>query len=180
MLFQDYIVHKSQTIIDNQESMIGDLRIAHEYFKQHFPIISKKAVYSQSPWYNIFITTSPSPTFYKLYKELNKVVRDYVGHDRPLWMQSWLNFHMPNEVLGWHNHFWSCHGYMSIDPKKTKTVFKKYEIINEVGNIYMGPGERHHKVEVLEDFDTPRITLGFDIHETPAKPFEMYSLVPIL
>jgi hypothetical protein len=181
---RDYIVHKSQTIIDNQELIIRDLRVAHGYFKQHFPNRDSTWTYN---YYNIFATTAPSSIFYELYKELNKVIRDYIGDDRPLWMQSWLNFHMPNEVLEWHDHAWPHHGYISIDPKKTKTVFKEYEIINEVGNIYLGPGNREHKVEILEDFDTPRITLGFDIlaaqgraHETAAKPFEQFSLVPIL
>ena len=174
---KNYIVHQSQTIIDNQELMIRDLNVSRENFKQHFP--DKDSTWGYH-YYNIFATTAPSPVFYELYKELNKVIREYIGDDRPLWMQSWLNFHMSNEVLGWHNHEWPHHGYISIDPKKTKTVFKEYEIINEVGNIYIGPGNREHKVEILEDFDTPRITLGFDIHETAAIPFEMFSLVPIL
>ena len=173
---KNYIVHQSQTIIDNQELMIRDLLISRENFKRHFP--DKDSTWGYH-YYNIFVTTAPSPVFYELYKELNKVIRGYIGDDRPLWMQSWLNFHMSNEVLGWHNHEWSHHGYISIDPKKTKTVFKEYEIINEVGNIYLGPAKREHKVEILEDFDTPRISLGFDIHETAELPKEQCSLVPI-
>ena len=100
--------------------MIRDLLISRENFKRHFP--DKDSTWGYH-YYNIFVTTAPSPVFYELYKELNKVIRGYIGDDRPLWMQSWLNFHMSNEVLGWHNHEWSHHGYISIDPKKTKTVF---------------------------------------------------------
>lgn len=173
----DYKIHKSQTVIDNQEYMIRDLYVAHEYFKRQFPKQDSTWGYS---YYNIFAATSPSPTFYNLYKELTSLVREYVGDDRPLWIQSWLNFHMPNEVLDWHGHAWPYHGYISIDPKNTKTVFDGYEIKNEVGNIYIGPGYRQHKVEVIETFDTPRITLGFDIHESPAKPYDQFSLVPLL
>ena len=104
---KNYIVHQSQTIIDNQGLMIRDLHVAHENFKRHFP--NKDSTWSYR-YYNIFVTTAPSPIFYELYKELNKVIRGYIGDDRPLWMQSWLNFHMPNEVLEWHNHNWSHHG----------------------------------------------------------------------
>ena len=70
---------------------------------------------------------------------------------------------MPGEVLKWHTHEWPIHGYISIRPHKTRTVFEDHKVINEVGNIYIGPGHQYHKVEVDEDFDTPRITIGFDL-----------------
>jgi hypothetical protein len=78
-------------------------------------------------------------------------------------MQCWLNYHYPNEVLNWHNHHWDYHGYICIDPKNTRTVFKDYQIKNEVGNIYIGPGNREHIVVVDENYVSPRITLGFDV-----------------
>ena len=176
-ILSDWQIHKSNTILEHQSLMIRDLHIAHENFKRQFPK-------QDSTWgyglYNIFALTSPSPTFYTLYSELKTVIREYVGDDRPLWIQSWLNFHYPDDVLNWHGHAWPYHGYISIDPKKTKTVFENYEIINEVGNIYIGPGERLHKVEVMETFDTPRMTIGFDVHEEPATPYDQFSLVPLL
>ena len=70
----------------------------------------------------------------------------------------------------------------SIDPKNTRTVFEGYDIKNEVGNIYIGPGYRKHKVEVDEHFDQPRITLGYDIETNPKKyPHAHYwGLIPLL
>lgn len=174
---KDYLIHKSQIIIDYQDLMIRDLYLAHSYFKKNFPNNDSTWAYK---YYNIFSVTSPSPTFYTLFKDLSLLIREYVNHDRPLWMQSWLNYHMPDEVLDWHGHNWSHHGYISIDPKKTKTVFEEYEINNEIGNIYIGPGARLHKVEVLETFSSPRITIGFDITDEPNIPNEQFSLVPVL
>ena len=86
---------------------------------------------------------------------------------------------MPDQVLKWHNHSWPCHGYISIDPKMTKTVFEGYEITNEVGNIYIGAGNRQHCVEVLEPFTAPRITIGFDVTDVPNIPGGIFSLIPI-
>jgi hypothetical protein len=94
-------------------------------------------------------------------------------------MQSWINYHMPQEVLDWHDHAWPFHGYVSIDPKESKTVFEEYKIHNKIGNIYIGPGSRKHKVEVLERFYSPRITLGFDVLDTPSAPTGQFSLLPI-
>ena len=85
----------------------------------------------------------------------------------------------PTQVLDWHGHDWPYHGYISVDPKKTDTVFETYRIKNELGNIYIGPGHRMHKVEVIHPFDTPRITLGFDITDEPDFPFDHFSLMPI-
>jgi len=174
---KDWHVHKSQTIIDNHELMVRDCHMAYDYFKRVFPKQDSTWGYGM---YNIFALTSPTPTFYALYKELRDIIRNYVGDDRPLWIQAWLNFHYPTDVLDWHGHAWPFHGYISIDPKKTKTVFENYEVVNEIGNIYIGPGYRMHKVEVLEPFDSPRLTIGYDVHDTPELPYEQFSLVPLL
>ena len=63
--------------------------------------------------------------------------------------------------------------------KKTRTVFSDYEIKNEIGNIYIGPGDREHKVIVDENFDTPRITLGFDVSLETEDLNDTISLIPI-
>tara|TARA_B110000503_G_C7098344_1_gene392658 strand:- start:527 stop:1060 length:534 start_codon:yes stop_codon:yes gene_type:complete len=177
MIKRPYLLVKSKTVIDNQSLMIRDLHIAHANFKKVFPDKSSTWGYSS---YNIFAITTPSPLFYSLFKELNLVIREYVGHDKPLWMQAWLNYHMPDEVLKEHAHDWKYNGYISIDPKNTKTVFAGYKIINEVGNIYIGPGHSLHKVEVVEDYDTPRLTIGFDVHDEEGMPYDQFSMIPIL
>lgn len=172
----DYKVYKSELICKYGGQMITDLYAVHEFFKKSFP--EKDSTWSYN-LYNIFCATSPSPLWYDLLIELKKYIREFIGHEKPLWMQSWLNFHRPEEVLDWHNHEWPYHGYISIDPKNTETVFDNYKIKNELGNIYIGPGNRMHKVEVIEPFTTPRITLGFDIHEEPDFPYQQFSLMPI-
>ena len=172
----DYKVYKSQLICDHHSQMIRDLNQVHDFFCQTFPN-------SDSTWaykiYNVFNATSPSPLWYDLLQELKTYIREFVGHDDKLWMQCWLNYHMPDQVLDWHGHDWPYHGYISVDPKKTDTVFETYRIKNELGNIYIGPGHRMHKVEVIHPFDTPRITLGFDITDEPDFPFDHFSLMPI-
>lgn len=136
-------------------------------------------------FYNVFNLTSPSPLFWGLLKELSTIVRTELQTDAPLWMQCWMNMHNPKEVLGWHDHHFPYHGYISIDPKDSVTQFKegdtKYEIKNEVGNIYFGPGwNRMHRVVVNEEYQGPRITLGFDIITQPTVPDDQFSVIPLL
>lgn len=178
----DYKIYKSQLIIDHHEQMIIEIERAHRHFTKNFYNMDPTWGYG---FYNVFAITAPSALFYDLKKELETNIRDYLQTDQRLWFQSWINYHKPNEVLDWHNHTWPFHGYISIDPKQTKTVFEGddpsngYEILNELGNIYIGPGYRFHKVEVLEPFDTPRITLGFDIETRPGLSYEQFSLLPL-
>ena len=174
----DWEIHKHQGIIDYHNFFVEECHSVHQRFKETWP--DKDSTWSYK-YYNIFAATSPSPIWYNLYKDLRDIVRDYVKTDKPLWIQSWLNFHEPNEVLDWHNHHWPYHGYISIDPKGTRTVFEGYEVKNEIGNIYIGPGYRMHKVEVDNpEFNGPRITLGFDVHDNPDRPWDQWSLLPLL
>jgi hypothetical protein len=181
----NYILYQSQFIVDNQADIIQDLQIAHAHFEKLFP--DRESTWSYN-LYNIFSLTAPSTNFYQIYKELRTLVRSELGNTRPLWFQAWLNYHKPNEVLDWHDHTFEYHGYISIDPKKTNTVFENYSIENKVGQIYFAPGYRRHKVEVLEPFEGERITIGFDIQTIPDQPYVKYterpwknlSLIPLL
>ena len=122
--------------------------------------------------YNLFSLSSSSEAFWFLWRNIQICIRKHIGDDRPAWMTGWLNYHKHSEVLDWHNHLGSeFHGYVSIDPKKTKTIFKdektkQYEIQNETGLLYIGPSARLHKVEPLEYFDGTRITIAFDVTTT--------------
>lgn len=176
----DFRLYKSQLIIDNQKKFID---LIDQSYNLHQEVMNGE----DSTWsyyrYNFFVLSAPSLLSHKLFVELKNLINDYVPSKNVKWFQCWINYHYPDQVLPWHNHEWDYHGYISIDPKKTRTVFSDYEIENEVGNIYIGPGYREHKVVVDEDFDTPRITLGFDIHlNNPNKkeePNGMLSLIPI-
>jgi hypothetical protein len=158
-------LHKSDYIVENQQEIIDVLYKAADDFETSFG----HRRLTKSYWmYNIFAISSPDFHMYAIYKEIQTLVRKEVG-DQPLWIQAWLNLHRPEDVLSWHTHFSKWHGYVSIDPKKTKTVFRNYEINNEIGNIYFGPGESQHMVEVLEDYDGRRITIGFDVTDNPSE-----------
>lgn len=182
----DYIIHQSEYIVKHYNTILTDLEIAHKEFKKLFPDNDSTWSYSV---YNIFALTAPSSRFYDVYKELRNLIRSHLGEERPLWIQAWLNYHKQDEVLDWHEHGFDYHGYISIDPKKTKTLFPTYEIDNKCGQIYFGPGHRQHKVEVLEPYNDYRLTIGFDVHSLPdspyvnmyeEKPFKNMSLIPLL
>ncbi len=180
-----YIVRQCNFIADNLTDIFEDLRVAHENFKRLFPNEDSTWSYSK---YNIFALTAPSTNFYKIFSELRNVVRSQLGWDRPLWIEAWINYHTVDQVLDWHHHEFDHHGYISIDPKNTKTIFENYEIVNKPGQIYFGPGNRLHKVEVLEPFEGVRTTIGYDIHTIPnspvicdyvERPFVNMSLIPL-
>jgi hypothetical protein len=168
-----YKIYKSKTIIENQNQIISDL----EYVKN-------KNFFSDYTWdyakYNIFTLNPNSVMLNKIFLELKFIIRDYLQTDEPLWVQSWLNFHYENEVLQRHSHEWPYHGYISIEPNNTTTVFDNFEIKNEIGNIYIGQGNLYHSVRVDKSFKEPRITLGFDIKTKDVEvKKDMVSLIPI-
>ena len=162
-------VYKSKVVSDNHRVMVSILENCIPYFNGDDPTWS----YGK---YNLFGITSPTRVFYDLFTELRGFVYDYQSDD--VWMQSWVNYHMPDEVLKWHNHEWDYHGYISIRPHNTVTVFEDKEIKNEIGNVYIGPGNRYHEVKVIEDYDTPRITIGFDLTLTPTTASANIGLIP--
>ena len=177
----NYAIYRSKYIIDNQEEIKQDCHMAHDRFRVLFPDKDSTWMYNQ---YNIFALTSTSLHFYNIYKDLIFCARDYlnkqnIDSNEPLWMQSWMNFHKPKEVLDWHDHRWPYHGYMSIDPKKSRTLFEDYSIDNEVGFIYFGEGYKSHKVELLEDFSGERITIGYDFARN-INEVQNVSLIPVL
>ena len=179
----DWHIHESDLIKDNHEQFITDCHAIHKKFKSLYP--EKDSTWSYSK-YNVFALSSPMPLWYDLYSDLSFVIRGYMIEQdlddyKPLWIQSWLNFHKSDEVLEWHDHHWPYHGYISINPCETTTVFEGYKIKNEIGKIYIGPGNRKHKVRVDKEFDSTRITLGFDITDKPeSTPGPEWSLMPLL
>ena len=186
---EPYKLYQSDLIKDNHQSFIKQCGKAYD-------IISTKTNSPDTTWnfdkYNIFSITSSSILFYKLYKELNYHIRSFIGDDRPLWLQSWLNYHKGNEVereLAPHSHEWDYHGYISIEPQNTTTIFHKgYEINNKVGQIYMGLGngegnirpELTHYVKINKPYEGTRITIGFDVAIRPNQNSSKMVLLPLL
>lgn len=194
--FKDVFVNVDSSLTRKQELTVGDLPSIWDRANVNDFIASelkdKESNLSGYSFYNIFSLTSPSPYFYELYGIFRNIVRCHLGA-RPIWFQCWMNFHTPDSVLPWHNHAFPYHGYISIDPHDTTTLFKTYddfeqevespigyEIENRPGQIYFGPGWRPHKVQVNEEFDRPRLTLGFDISFQGDIPDSQFSMHPLL
>jgi hypothetical protein len=195
--FKDVFVNVDSSLTRKQELTVGDLPSLWERSQNIDNFIESElndpgSNLSGYSFYNIFNLTSPSPYFYELYYIFRNIIRCHLGN-RPIWFQCWMNFHKPDTVLNWHNHAFPYHGYISIDPHNTTTMFKDhddpqtvdeapllYEIENKPGQIYFGPGWRPHKVRVDEEFDRPRLTLGFDISFQADIPDSQFSLMPLL
>lgn len=176
----NYRIYQSNIIQSHLDEIITDIDRAYHLY-------SRKMNTYQTTWnfsfYNIFSITAPSKRFYELYKELRWAIRDFVGDDRQLYLESWMNYHFfgADKILDWHNHGFKYHGYISVCPQKTITNFRHYSIENQIGNIYIGPGFREHRVEIVENYNSPRITLGFDVEDnTELLPMGHFSLIPLV
>ena len=184
----DYKLYQSQLIKDNYSPFVKNCEISYNYLKEKYGGDSTWNYYK----YNIFSITSSSLLFYNLYKELNYYIRSFIGDNRPLWIQSWLNYHEGKEVekkLPPHSHHWDYHGYISIEPQDTTTIFHKgYEIKNKVGQIYIGKGNGQnnenpdltHYVKINKPYNGIRITLGFDLATNPNGFLDDYTFIPLL
>jgi hypothetical protein len=162
---KDYIVKNFFYIKENQKHFIEYANIAHErYMFNYGKVFNQPSSTEFYRYYNITCLTFGSDLYFKMFCDLQKLIRKTLKTKKPLWYQCWLNFHKPEEVLGWHNHQGSIlHGYISIDPKESETEFKKYTIKNKIGNVYMGKPENPHKVNVLKHYEGHRITIAFDV-----------------
>ena len=158
-----FFITKSKVVISNQNKIIKLTEACHSIHQEYFEGKSSTWTYTD---YNFWALSSPNELMYSLYEELRDIINEYIP-EKQKWMQCWLNYHKCDEVLNWHNHRFDYHGYISIDPKDTKTVFENWEVKNEIGNIYLGRGNNMHKVVVNTPYEGYRITLGFDISVTP-------------
>ena len=192
----DYKLYQSNFIKRNHQLFLNDCKRAYNKIKN---LIDTKDTTWNYEKYNIFSLTSGSLLFYNLYKELNFYIRDFIGDDRPLWIQSWLNYHDTDEILqeklgkkmGYHFHSSPYHGYISIDPQNTITKFKNgLQIKNKIGQIYIVPGNKNknlkkhdnfdHFVDIISSNSNPRITIGFDIDDTTSINYPNINILPIL
>jgi hypothetical protein len=165
---------------NNQQLYINQCEELHKAIIRTYGDIDTTKAYWQ---YNLFNVSCSSIAFYRLWKELNIKIREYVGDNRPLWMTGWLNVHTQDQVLDWHNHKLSiCHGYVGIDTKNTVTEFKDYAIENKVGQLYIGPSEQFHRVVVKEPYLGNRITIAFDVSDRADQDHinsNFFSFIPV-
>lgn len=157
----NYSIYQSDYIQRNQQAFIKFAELAHKRFEFNFPNTSSTFFYR---YYNLVPFTFGSIEYYEFYQNIKAVIRQFTNRSDPLWFQTWLNFHKQDQVLQRHTHNGSfCHGYVSIDPKNTETTFDGYTIENKVGQLYIGPSDRFHTVEVKEPYLDTRITIAFDV-----------------
>ena len=139
--------------------------------------------------YNFFTIASCQQEVYNLYTQVVDCVRDYVEinglPDEQVWLQSWINNHKQDQVLKSHCHDFPLHGYITLTNHKSDTVFtdgengsELWRIENKPLQVYLGPGRIYHHVEVKEDFDDERITLGFDV-QMKDMISDNFSFIPI-
>ena len=115
-------VYKSEVVLKHHDELSNIIDNAVNT-TQHHDIFGDSYTWSYGK-YNIFGFTSATKVFYALFCEVNEIVYDYNGTNEPLWMQSWLNYHEKDGLLDWHGHQWPIHGYISIRPHNTKTIFR--------------------------------------------------------
>lgn len=184
----NYRVYNSEFISNKIMDIRHEGKIHHAKYNSLFKDVSDKGSTWDYKMYNVFSLTAGSSLFYQIYKELLFVIKDYLqdqhslkdDYSSNLWFQSWLNYHKQNEVLDWHDHLYTFHGYISIDPKDSTTEFEKYSIKNKPGYIYIGPGNRKHRVVVDTPYTDTRITLGFDLLIKPDSLPRNLSFIPII
>lgn len=176
----DYKLYYFDYIKQNQKEIINTVKKSHSDLLQDG--------ISDTTWqyymYNIFGVTSPSLHFYCIFKELKKIIFENVNSDK-IWLQSWLNYHTQEQILDWHNHKAPYHGYICIEPQDTTTEFESgWNISNECGNIYFGPGKTMHRVVNNSSYSGIRITLGYDIITEDCfddyHPTQNYGLIPLI
>ena len=176
---KDYMLFNLPYINKNINHFKKYAYLAHDRFKFNHGKISSTKAYR---YYNCICLLAGSKHYYNMFKDIFKNIRKFSKTKKPLWFQCWLNFHEKDELLDWHNHSESLfHGYVSIDPKNTQTVFEKYTIVNKIGNVYIGSSNKYHKVICKNDYKDKRITIAFDVvdENTINKLYKKYGEVDI-
>jgi len=174
-----YSIFKHVPLIKEHNAFVDDIKIAHHYLKEQFKTDDLTWMYKK---YNIFSTLAGSYHYWNLFKDLGYCIKSHLTENlnyeklpSHMWIQAWLNWHTKEQLLKRHNHaddgVGNMHGFISIEPQNTKTVFFEnfedkesiYHIDNKIGYIYIGDGSKWHEVIKNDDFFGERITIGFDI-----------------
>jgi len=172
---ESYVLKKSSFVVDNQKHIIQACELCKYSLTNYLEDNGKSDSTTRNYMdYNIFSWSSTDQYMYDLFKEIRNEIRSYVGNDKRMWFQSWLNYSTYSDLrtdLGPHQHDWDIHGYVTIEPKHTITSFydqtvdtPKFQIKNEVGNIYIGPAGPDYKHQVIntKPWSGSRITIAFD------------------
>lgn len=181
MPLEKYKLYESQVIKNNYEMFINHTDTVYHKLTQELQTDDTTWSYNK---YNIFSITATSHLYYDLFKELSFIIKDYIGQDLRIWIESWLNYHTYEKLnsLSWHSHDYLIHGYICIDPKNSVTEFKDFKIQNKIGQIYIGLGGpgMDHNVNALEPYDGYRSTIAFDCVIDANKVTNNTSFFPLI
>lgn len=162
-----YIVTDIDYVKKNQAEMLKDIELAYERFNFAYgDMLDGRSATGYHKYYNLMLLTFGSKIFHTFFTELKERILDYMGHPKErLWYMCWLNYDTgENKFFRWHQHYDArVHGFVSIEPQKTVTEFEDFKLKNEVGQMYIGPGNKLHKVNILEPYKKPRISIAFDV-----------------
>lgn len=169
---KDYKIYKSKTVLENHSEIVSECVKLNKEIRENYSVGDGYSTTWEYGRYNVFNLRRGNKLFDALREELVDIIKENcVGE---CWVQSWMNFdtyESVEETLKNHGHALPFHGYISIDPKNTKTIFDNagFEIENKIGNIYFGPGNDLttdkwlHKVINTSKYDGNRITIAYDI-----------------
>jgi hypothetical protein len=166
---EKFRIYKSTTILENRDRLLNSCEIVRDNLVSYLNMEEgDKTTTWKHAEYNFWTHAMlVDPMFIKVWEELLQVIKECAPKEAEYaWVQSWMNFDSYSSVennLPHHAHGCSIHGYVSIEPQDTKTVFDDWEIHNEVGNIYIGLGKWKHHVENLKEYAGPRATIGYDV-----------------
>ena len=172
MLFHsEYIAMNKKEIIslcDASKVKISNLRLGDNNIIDNNANLLTSKFTDEYLNYNIFSVFGPNKLSQNVFCQIKSAIRVYCDRKKiysdGLFIQAWMNHHNESEVLDWHSHEgYICHGYVSIEPKVSITEFMDFNIINKIGQIYIGECELKHRVVCLDSEGGNRITIGFDV-----------------
>ena len=164
----NYKVYKSSTIVEHNDRVVEAMGVVRGNLLEYLGEGTNTTTWNHMH-YNIWNhSMSVEPRLcHSIWKDLVEVIKENSPEGaKQAWIQSWLNYDSYQSVeanLNPHRHNAPIHGFISISPQNTKTVFDNWEIQNEVGNIYIGLGKWMHYVQNTGEYEGPRITIGFDV-----------------
>ena len=112
-------------MIKNQAEFVSDCTTLFKRLTKDLKNYDTTWTYDQ---YNIFSYASPKQIWTDLFRELRDCAIDFIGNDKDLCYQSWLNYHLEHQLLDWHDHEWPYHGELKDGINKPKIDISEEEL----------------------------------------------------
>lgn len=183
-----YMIIDLDYIQDNIDEITNETILIHSKIKSLLHMEENNITWEYCR-FNFFTMVGGSQHYYNIYKVIKDNIIGYFDRIKfkpdQMWFQSWINVHLYDEVLKAHDHTLEYHGYFSIDPKDSDTIFidennnELYRVKNKIGRIYIGPTRRRHYVQNNAPYDDHRVTIAFDISVKAQPPITGNIMFPI-